>query len=625
VSKFAGDQPKAGITNLPSTVTDEAFTVSWQGADRVATVVAYDVQVSTDGGPFVDWLRGTNASQATFVGTSGHGYAFRVRAHSSSGTIGSWDVVDVYATPSGLAVGGFARVTAAGAGVNVRWSPDTSSSSNILAQATAGSVGRIIGGPVRADDYTWYQLIWPLKSWGVVGDGAFVGVWMAAAALDGTDWLTPALAPNATQVAARITGLAFAGQGPASLGSAGASWREVTPNGNGLHDTLEIDWSNGLAFSAMTLQVYRSDGTLAGSIALGSRAAGAQHYTWDGRLGGVALPPATYAVRITATSGGVTYNLPSADPVDAAQLARFGVAVHTVDLSRIGGQDRYATAAAVATKFAAGSHPTVYVANGSAFPDALSGAAAAAHRDGPLLLVTATSVPAATASALARLQPARIVVLGGSAVIPDAVLGELAKTAPTTRLGGRDRYDTAARVSAEAFAPGVPAVYLVNGYDIPDALTGGAAAGRDGGPVLLTAAGALPTSTRQELLRLRPARVVILGGTTVFSAALQASVAALGPCSVVRYGGRDRYATALLIAATYGHAANVLVDRGDDFPDGLAASALGQPIVLVPPGSLPASIPAAVAALRPTLLTGLGGTTVMPQTTLSALRAKVED
>ena len=77
------------------------------------------------------------------------------------------------------------------------------------------------------------------------------------------------------------------------------------------------------------------------------------------------------------------------------------------------GSDRYATAAAISAGWGPGV-PVVYIATGLNFPDALAGAAAAGTLGAPLLLVTGTTVPAATAAELARLQPGRIVILGGT-------------------------------------------------------------------------------------------------------------------------------------------------------------------------------------------------------------------
>src|SRR3972149_1259626 len=48
------------------------------------------------------------------------------------------------------------------------------------------------------------------------------------------------------------------------------------------------------------------------------------------------------------------------------------------------------------------------------------------------------------------------------------------------RLAGRDRYATAAAISAATFAPGVPVVYVATGLDFPDALAGPAGGGGPG-------------------------------------------------------------------------------------------------------------------------------------------------
>ena len=67
----------------------------------------------------------------------------------------------------------------------------------------------------------------------------------------------------------------------------------------------------------------------------------------------------------------------------------------------------------------------VYVASGQEWPDALAGAAAAGAQDAPLLLVRQGSVPPATWTALERLQPGLISVLGGEMAVADTVLEEL--------------------------------------------------------------------------------------------------------------------------------------------------------------------------------------------------------
>lgn len=72
----------------------------------------------------------------------------------------------------------------------------------------------------------------------------------------------------------------------------------------------------------------------------------------------------------------------------------------------------------------------VYIAVGTNFPDALAGAATAATAGAPVLLVSTTSVPASVVAEINRLGPTRIFILGGTAVISQAVESELAALLP---------------------------------------------------------------------------------------------------------------------------------------------------------------------------------------------------
>jgi hypothetical protein len=88
------------------------------------------------------------------------------------------------------------------------------------------------------------------------------------------------------------------------------------------------------------------------------------------------------------------------------------------------------------------------------------------------------------------------------------------------RRSGPDRYATAAAVSAGAFDPNVPVVYVATGTNFPDALGAGPAAADEGGPVLLVTRDTIPAATAIELGRLKPARIVVVGGTGVVSQAV---------------------------------------------------------------------------------------------------------
>ncbi len=89
-------------------------------------------------------------------------------------------------------------------------------------------------------------------------------------------------------------------------------------------------------------------------------------------------------------------------------------------VTRLAGADRFATAAAISKASFPAGVGVAYIANGLNFPDALAGAAVAGAQGGPVLLVTRDAVPSPIASELDRLNPGRIVVLGGTGVVSDA-------------------------------------------------------------------------------------------------------------------------------------------------------------------------------------------------------------
>jgi putative cell wall-binding protein len=199
------------------------------------------------------------------------------------------------------------------------------------------------------------------------------------------------------------------------------------------------------------------------------------------------------------------------------QLGAYTVPAGTVE--RQSGANRYATAASVSSHTFAPGVPVVYVATGLNFPDALAAAAAAGRLGGPVLLVTGTSIPGATVTELDRLNPGRIIVAGGTGVVSNGVMTQLAAytSGGVERQSGANRYATAASVSSHTFAPGVPIVYVATGLNFPDALAAAAAAGRLGGPVLLVGPTSIPADTQAELTRLKPGRIVVAGGSGVVS------------------------------------------------------------------------------------------------------------
>ncbi|MBA3740404.1 MAG: cell wall-binding repeat-containing protein, partial [Chloroflexi bacterium] len=259
----------------------------------------------------------------------------------------------------------------------------------------------------------------------------------------------------------------------------------------------------------------------------------------------------------------------------------------------------------------------VFIATGASFPDALAGAPAAARARGPILLTASDSLPSATATELSRLKPSRIVILGGSGAVSSGVASRLASYAGSVvRWSGADRFATAAAISKSTFAPGVAVAFVSTGSSFPDALSGGAVAGRNGGPILLVKQNALPGATATELARLKPSKIVILGGTSAVNSAVADALRRFATSgSVTRLAGADRYATAVQVSrASYGSAGSdvVFVATGSNYPDGLAggpvAALVPGPLLLVAPTQLPGIVATELDRLDPMKVYVLGGT-----------------
>ena len=266
-------------------------------------------------------------------------------------------------------------------------------------------------------------------------------------------------------------------------------------------------------------------------------------------------------------------------------------------VTRIAGEDRVGTAIALARAGWPQGAATVVLATAVDFPDALAAAPLAADLDAPVLLTPPRELPVAVAAELERLQAAEVVVLGGPAAVGTAVEEALREDGyGVERLGGEDRYATAALVARRAGAP-VGVYAIASGEGFADALAAGAlAATSQRPPVLLVQRDAVPEATSSALRALADDGVGarygdVLGGTTAVSDEVLAQL----PGSVGRLAGPTRYATAEAVAgaalALLGPGPRpLLVASADAFPDALVAGALaarlGAVLALVPPTGL---------------------------------------
>jgi len=214
------------------------------------------------------------------------------------------------------------------------------------------------------------------------------------------------------------------------------------------------------------------------------------------------------------------------------------IAADGFTVTRTAGTDRYETAAAIATAAGTpgtvGSDKTALIATGENFPDALAGGPAAYAKGLPILLVHRDSIPAATSSALSSLGIKHAVILGGTAVVSDAVKSQLDTATGTAseRLAGINRYGTAAAVGTwekGTLGFAVNAVIDATGNNFPDALAAGPLGGELGAPIVLSASCPQETVDFLKSVAASVATLFLSGGTAVIDQATQdCLVAALG-------------------------------------------------------------------------------------------------
>ena len=217
--------------------------------------------------------------------------------------------------------------------------------------------------------------------------------------------------------------------------------------------------------------------------------------------------------------------------VSTAVLTQLEALAGAGGVTRIYGDNRYATAAKIATTyFAAGTTHTVFLATGLNFPDALSGGPVAGMLGAPLLLSTATTVPEETLNAMKTLGVTKVVLLGGTGVLSPALESQIVSAVgpvDVTRYSGNSRYETSAAIVAGSFDPATTTTaYVTVGNNFPDALAGTSAAVADGAPILLSEKSCMPRATYTAHQNLGVSKVVLLGGSGVID-----SFAPSTPCA----------------------------------------------------------------------------------------------
>lgn len=177
------------------------------------------------------------------------------------------------------------------------------------------------------------------------------------------------------------------------------------------------------------------------------------------------------------------------------------------------------------------------------------------------------------------------------------------------RLSGYLRYDTAVEVSKEGWAS-ADTVILARGDDYADALAGVPLAYELDAPILLTANNKLVEQAEKEIKRLKPKKIILLGGENALSNHVEKAAKKLA--NTERIQGNNRVETAVKIAGKMkpNQAGKAVVVNGYDFPDAMSVAAHaakeGLPILLTQAKKLSAGTKQAIQDLnvKQTILVG---------------------
>lgn len=171
-----------------------------------------------------------------------------------------------------------------------------------------------------------------------------------------------------------------------------------------------------------------------------------------------------------------------------------------------------------------------------------------------------------------------------------------------TRYAGGERIGTAVAISQAQFGDGEADTVVLARQDLfPDAMTGTPLAIALNAPILLTQTDVLSGLTEAEIGRVTGGEgtVVILGGTAAVSEAVETALTDAG-YTVVRYGGSNRFQTAVAVAQALGSPTTVLAADGGTYQDalvaGTAAPTVDAAVLLTDGGTVPPATEAYLAA-----------------------------
>ncbi|MEK5444538.1 cell wall-binding repeat-containing protein [Fredinandcohnia sp. FSL W7-1320] len=191
------------------------------------------------------------------------------------------------------------------------------------------------------------------------------------------------------------------------------------------------------------------------------------------------------------------------------------------------------------------------------------------------------------------------------------------------RVDGKDRFQVAVNLSQKGWPTQSDTVVLSFYNAYADALTSGPLAYHYNAPILLTHNNNLTDVTKKEIARLKPNRVVVVGGPGSIADSVLNELRKMGIKEVTRINGEDRFEVAANVAKQLPGNKKAVIADGLNFPDALAISPYASqnkiPILLTRPKAMPQATKQTLSSLGITSTIVVGGEASVSKTVYGQL------
>ena len=188
-----------------------------------------------------------------------------------------------------------------------------------------------------------------------------------------------------------------------------------------------------------------------------------------------------------------------------------------IKVERLSGKNRYETAVKVAEKLTTLNidKPSVVLASGKQFADALSSGSYAARLGMPVLLTDGEKLSPALLDYIKLNRIEYLEIIGGEVAVSFEIEQQLERLGlQVSRLAGSSRFNTSAVIASQGFKHSKTAL-VASGWNFPDALAAAPYAARLDAPVLLVHKDRISPTVENYLSSSNVTKILVIGGEAV--------------------------------------------------------------------------------------------------------------